>query len=217
MLVLLRGLSRAHRLRLSHRSVIATLRALIANRSSVHIAVILPSCSTQCAGSQYCACCGRGSGRKERAAAPRAHFAFSLPNRLVRPIADEAYAQDGGAGMPGAGMGGGRGGGGRRHLEDIVEGKLFLGGIEQDMSQEQLSNYCGGWYAPLPGLLCGRRLQVSVVIQFCFGTAREDALAHYLSLAQSNQVEVYVSQAYLQGSDYRRFCISQGFWLCDVR
>lgn len=62
-------------------------------------------------------------------------------------LADEMYAQDGGAGMAGAGMGG-RVGGRGRHLEDIVEGKLFLGGIEQDMSQEQLSNYCGGWYAP---------------------------------------------------------------------
>ena len=65
--------------------------------------------------------------------------------------ADEMYTQDGGSGMAGGGMGGGRVGGGRRHLEDIVEGKLFLGGIEQDMSQEQLSNYCGGWYAPLDG------------------------------------------------------------------
>jgi hypothetical protein len=67
--------------------------------------------------------------------------------------ADEMYAQDGGAGMAGAGMGG-RVGGGRRQLEDIVEGKLFLGGIEQDMSQEQLSNYCGGWCDPCDKLLC---------------------------------------------------------------
>ena len=112
--------------------------------------------------------------------------------------------------MAGGGMGGGRMGGGRRHLEDIVEGKLFLGGIEQDMSQEQLSNYCGGWYAPLEGCC------VEDAGKFCVG-ADDTHARRCVCLAQQRRSKYMFSQAYLQGSDYRCFCISQGVWLCDVR
>jgi hypothetical protein len=36
-------------------------------------------------------------------------------------------------------------GGGRRHLDDIVEGKLFLGGIDPNTTTETLESYCSGW------------------------------------------------------------------------
>lgn len=67
----------------------------------------------------------------------------SCSNVHIR-TADEAYGHEGGG--AGGGGGGGMGGrSGRRHLEDIVEGKLFIGGIDQDVTQEKLSNYAGGW------------------------------------------------------------------------
>lgn len=51
--------------------------------------------------------------------------------------------------MGGGGMGGGRGmGPGRSRLEDFVEGKLFIGGLEPNMTREDLESYCSGWCEP---------------------------------------------------------------------
>lgn len=66
----------------------------------------------------------------------------------------------GGGGMGGGMGGGGRGmGGGRSRLEDFVEGKLFLGGTDADLSREQLESYCSGWCVPWS--LCCRGAVVS--------------------------------------------------------
>ena len=58
-------------------------------------------------------------------------------------LADGMYPHGGGGG-PGRG-----GGGGRRHLDDMVEGKLFLGGMDPNTTQEAIESYCQGWYGQL--------------------------------------------------------------------
>ena len=39
------------------------------------------------------------------------------------------------------------GGGGRRHLDDIVEGKIFLGGLDANATTQDIESYCLGWCA----------------------------------------------------------------------
>lgn len=63
-------------------------------------------------------------------------FKLHVPSR-----ADGMYNQGGGPAGAGRGMGGGR-----RNLEDITEGKLFLGGLDANTSTEALTDYCSGWY-----------------------------------------------------------------------
>jgi hypothetical protein len=55
------------------------------------------------------------------------------------------YGQGGGGGPGSRGMGGGR-----RNLDDIVEGKLFLGGLDANIAKETVESYCSGWCVLLP-------------------------------------------------------------------
>lgn len=34
-------------------------------------------------------------------------------------------------------------------MEDIVEGKLFLGGLDANTSNEAVTEYCSGWCEPI--------------------------------------------------------------------
>lgn len=55
----------------------------------------------------------------------------------------------GGGGMGGGGMGGGGGGGGGgRRMDEVTEGKLFLGGLDQNVTTDQLVEYCSSWCGP---------------------------------------------------------------------
>jgi hypothetical protein len=49
----------------------------------------------------------------------------------------------GGSGFGGGGFSGGRG---QRMDQEFVEGKLFLGGLDNATTKETLLDYCSQWY-----------------------------------------------------------------------
>ena len=88
-------------------------------------------------------------------------FGDPAPVAQYKLRADGMYGQ---GGMGGGGMGGGGGGmgGGGRRMDEVTEGKLFLGGLDQNVTNEQLVEYCSGWCAPHSHKQAAARQEASI-------------------------------------------------------
>lgn len=150
------------------------------------------------------------------------HVAVVLPILNDCVHADGMYGQGGGGmgGMYGGGAGGGMGGmyggggggfgGGRRRAEDMVEGKLFLGGIDNNTTKEDIEAYANGWCA---GILVAPHSSMFATVS-CPCQVRLSRLplcrVHRLGWVALTR------QQTLQGPGSRCVCSSEGLCLRDI-